>query len=117
MPSRRVVKKASKPFWIAALTAAVPAAPEILPLAQVGVPGYDAGGWLMFVAPAATPKDVVAKLHSELRGITPDVRERLSGMGLVPIDSPPVEKLQLYVVSEIERWGKVIRAAGIAESN
>jgi hypothetical protein len=38
-------------------------------------------------------------------------------MGLVPIDSPPVEKLQLYVVSEIERWGKVIRAAGIAESN
>jgi tripartite-type tricarboxylate transporter receptor subunit TctC len=97
--------------------AAVPAAPEILPLAQVGVPGYDAGGWLMFVAPAATPKDVVAKLHSELKGITPDVRERLSGMGLVPIDSPPVEKLQLYVVSEIERWDKVIRAAGIAESN
>jgi hypothetical protein len=37
-------------------------------------------------------------------------------MGLVPIDSPPVENLQRYVVSEIERWGKVIRAAGIEAS-
>jgi tripartite-type tricarboxylate transporter receptor subunit TctC len=97
--------------------AAVPAAPEIPPLAQAGVPGYDAGGWLMFVAPARTPKDIVAKLHSELRGITPELRERLSGMGLVPIDSPAVEQLQAYVASEIERWGKVIRAAGIPESD
>jgi tripartite-type tricarboxylate transporter receptor subunit TctC len=97
--------------------AAVPAAPEIPPPAQAGVPGYDAGGWLMFVAPARTPKDIVAKLHSELRGITPELRERLSGMGLVPIDSPAVEQLQLYVTSEIERWGKVIRAAGIPESD
>jgi tripartite-type tricarboxylate transporter receptor subunit TctC len=97
--------------------AAVPAAPEIPPLAQAGVPGYDAGGWLMFVAPARTPKDIVAKLHSELRGITPELRERLSGMGLVPIDSPAVEQLQLYITSDIERWGKVIRAAGIPESD
>ena len=70
----------------------------------------------MFVAPANTPKDIVAKLHAELKSIAPEVRERLSGIGLVPIDSPPVETLQFYVVSEIERWGKVIRAAGIADS-
>jgi tripartite-type tricarboxylate transporter receptor subunit TctC len=98
--------------------ASVPAAPEIPPLAQGGVPGYDAGGWLMFAAPAATPKEIVAKLHSELKGITAtaDIQQRFTGMGLVPIDSPPVENLQRYVVSEIERWGKVIRAAGIAAS-
>ena len=95
--------------------AAVPAAPEIPPLAQAGVPGYDAGGWLMFVAPARTPKDIVAKLHSELRGITPELRERLSGMGLVPIDSPAVEQLQLYVTSEIERWARSSAPPGFPE--
>jgi len=96
----------------------VPAAPEIAPLAQAGVPGYDAGGWLMFAAPAATPKEIVAKLHSELKAITatPDIQQRFTTMGLVPIDSPPVENLQRYVVSEIDRWGKVIRAAGIEAS-
>jgi len=96
----------------------VPAAPEIAPLAQAGVPGYDAGGWLMFAAPAATPKEIVAKLHSELKAITatPDIQQRFTTMGLVPIDSPPVEHLQRYVVSEIDRWGKVIRAAGIEAS-
>ena len=96
----------------------VPAAPELTPLAQAGVPGYDAGGWLMFAAPSATPKEIVAKLHAELKAITatPDIQQRFTGMGLVPIDSPPVEHLQGYVVSEIERWGKVIRAAGIEAS-
>ena len=96
----------------------VPAAPELTPLAQAGVPGYDAGGWLMFAAPSATPKEIVAKLHAELKAITatPDIQQRFTGMGLVPIDSPPVENLQRYVVSEIERWGKVIRAAGIEAS-
>jgi tripartite-type tricarboxylate transporter receptor subunit TctC len=98
--------------------ASVPAAPEIAPLAQSGLPGYDAGGWLMFAAPSGTPKEIVAKLHAELKGITAtkDMQQRFTGMGLVPIDSPPVENLQRYVVSEIERWGKVIRAAGIADS-
>ena len=96
----------------------VPAAPEIAPLAQAGVPGYDAGGWLMFAAPAATPKEIVAKLHAELKAITAtaDIQQRFTTMGLVPIDSPPVEALQRYVVSEIDRWGKVIRAAGIEAS-
>ena len=96
----------------------VPTAPEIAPLAQAGLAGYDAGGWLMFAAPAATPKEIVAKLHTEFKGITatPDIQQRFTGMGLVPIDSPPVENLQRYVVSEIERWGKVISAAGIAAS-
>jgi tripartite-type tricarboxylate transporter receptor subunit TctC len=98
--------------------ASVPAAPEISPLAQAGLPGYDAGGWLMFAAPTGTPKEIVNKLHSELKSITatPEIQQRFAGMGLVPIDSPAVEQLQRYVVSEIERWGKVIRAASIAAS-
>jgi len=100
------------------LMAPVPAAPDIPPLAQAGVPGYDAGGWHMFVAPAKTPKDTVNRLHSELKSITalPDIQQRFTTLGLIAIDSPSVEDLAIYVKSEIERWGKVIRAAGIAES-
>jgi tripartite-type tricarboxylate transporter receptor subunit TctC len=82
------------------------------------VPGYDAGGWLMFVAPAQTPKEIVQKLHTEMKAITAsaEIQQRFTGMGLVPIDSPPVDQLQRFVKSEIERWGKVIRSAGLAES-
>jgi len=96
----------------------VPAAPELAPLAEVGVPGYDAGGWLMFVVPAQTPKEIVQKLHNEMKAITatPEVQQRFTGMGIVPIDSPAVDELRRYVKSEIERWGKVIRSAGLAES-
>jgi tripartite-type tricarboxylate transporter receptor subunit TctC len=96
----------------------VPAAPEIAPLAEAGVPGYNAGGWLMFVAPANTPKEIVQKLHAEMKAITatPEIQQRFTTMGLVPIDSPAVDKLQLFVKSEIERWGKVIRSAGLAET-
>jgi tripartite-type tricarboxylate transporter receptor subunit TctC len=100
------------------LIAPVPAAPDIPPLAQAGVPGYDAGGWHMFVAPAKTQKDIVNRLHSELKSITalPEIQQRFTTLGLIAIDSPSVEDLQIYVKSEIDRWGKVIRAAGIAES-
>jgi tripartite-type tricarboxylate transporter receptor subunit TctC len=99
-------------------SARVPAAPEIPPLAEGGVPGYDAGGWLMFVAPANTPKEIVAKLHGEFKAIAalPEIRQRFTGMGLIPIDSPPVEALQAFVQSEIVRWGRVIQQAGIAGS-
>jgi tripartite-type tricarboxylate transporter receptor subunit TctC len=98
--------------------ARVPAASDIPPLAEAGLPGFDAGGWLMFVAPANTPKEIAAKLHAELKsiGALPDVQRQISGMGLIPIDTPAVDDLQLYVKAEIERWGKVIRAAGIAGS-
>ena len=96
----------------------VPAASDIAPLAEAGVPGFDAGGWLMFVAPAGTPAEIVRKLHAELKIIAalPDIQAQLGSLGMVPIDTPGVDDLRLYVKSEIERWGKIIRAAGIAGS-
>ena len=100
------------------LMAPVPAAHEIPPLAQAGVAGYDAGGWHMFVAPANTPKQIVNRLHSELKSITalPEIQQRFKTLGLIPIDSPAIDDLAIYVKVEIDRWGKVIRSAGIAEA-
>ena len=72
----------------------------------------------MLAAPADTPKDIVAKLHAEFKAIAalPDVKQQFDEMGLVPIDPPPVERLQGSSPSEIERWGKIMRDAGIAGS-
>ncbi len=92
--------------------------PEIPPLAEAGVPGFDAVAWLALVAPAATPRDIVDKLHAEVAAIMamPDVQQRVVDLGNIPLTSPPVAELQRYVKSEIGRWGKVVEKAGLAGS-
>jgi tripartite-type tricarboxylate transporter receptor subunit TctC len=99
-------------------TTRVAALPDVPPIAENGVPGFDAVAWLMLVAPAATPKEIVDKLHDDLRAIvaTPETQRQFVDLGVIPIDSPPVAELQAYVKSEIIRWGKVVEQAGIAGS-
>jgi tripartite-type tricarboxylate transporter receptor subunit TctC len=96
--------------------ARVPAAADLPPLAEAGLPGYDAGGWLMFVAPAQTPRPVVDRLHADLAAISamPEIRDKVTGLGMIPIPVPSIADSQAYIKTEIERWGAVIRAAGIA---
>jgi len=92
--------------------------PEIPPLAEAGVPGFDAVSWLALVAPAATPREVVEKLHVEVKAIMamPDVQKRFVDLGNIPLVSPPPDELRAYVKSEIVRWGKVVEKAGLAGS-
>ena len=96
----------------------VPNYPDIAPIAEAGVPGFEAVSWQMIVAPARTPRPIVDRLHGELLSIlaTPDAKDAIVKYGFVPIDSPSVEGLQQFVKSEIERWGKVVRDAGFAGS-
>jgi tripartite-type tricarboxylate transporter receptor subunit TctC len=90
--------------------------PDIPPLDQAGVPGYDAAAWQGVVAPAQTPKDILIKLNSGLNAIatSDDVRERLRDLGMNPVGKGSPEELQLFLEAEIVRWGKVVEAAGIA---
>jgi tripartite-type tricarboxylate transporter receptor subunit TctC len=94
------------------------ALPDIPPLAQAGVPGFDAVAWTMLVAPAKTPKEIVDRLAAEVKAIVaaPDVRKLLLDTGNIPLSSPKPEELPAYVKSEIVRWGKVVEQAGIAGS-
>jgi tripartite-type tricarboxylate transporter receptor subunit TctC len=96
----------------------VGAAPEIAPLAEAGLPGFDASSWQMVVAPAGMPREILAKLNTELRAIVSDQRfgEELSAKGMVPLVTPSPEELQAYVKSEIVRWADVVRRAGAAGS-
>jgi tripartite-type tricarboxylate transporter receptor subunit TctC len=98
--------------------ARLPDAPEIPTIAEAGVPGFDAASWIMIVAPANTPKGIVARLHAEIKQIfrLPEVEEQLVKAGMVPIDSPPPADLQRFIEAEILRWGKVAQQAGIAGS-
>jgi tripartite-type tricarboxylate transporter receptor subunit TctC len=90
------------------------AMPELAPIADLGVPGFNAAAWQMVVAPAATPRPVVDKLHAELEAIMalPETRNAITRIGLVPADSSSIEELQAFVRSEIIRWGEIVKSSG-----
>jgi tripartite-type tricarboxylate transporter receptor subunit TctC len=92
--------------------------PDVPPIAENGVPGFDAVAWIMMVAPAASPPAAVDKLHADLKAIvaTPETQQKFAELGVIPIDTPPVLALQSFVKSEIGRWGKVVEHAGLAGS-
>ena len=96
----------------------VEAAPEIPPLAEVGMPGYDAASWHTVTTTAGVPPAIIAKLAGELRAIMGDaaVRESLIRDGALPQVSPSPEEMKRFVQSEIVRWGEVVKKAGIAGS-
>jgi tripartite-type tricarboxylate transporter receptor subunit TctC len=91
-----------------------PAAPEIAPIAELGVSGFEAAAWQMVVAPAPTPKAIVDKLHAELKAVMamPETRDQIAKIGLVPADTGSPEELQRFVEAEIVRWAKVVERSG-----
>lgn len=87
--------------------------PELPTIAET-LPGYSASGWYGLLAPAATPKPVIARLHAEavkaLRA--PDVVEKLSGQGAEPVASSP-EEFTAFIRSETDKWAKLVKAANM----
>jgi tripartite-type tricarboxylate transporter receptor subunit TctC len=96
----------------------LPSMPEIPPIAEAGVPGFDAAGWGMILGPAGTPKTVVTRLAAEFKVAMamPDVQQQIIKLGIVPVVSDPPEMLQAYINSEMMRWGRVVRQVGLAGS-
>ena len=94
----------------------LPSAPDIPPIAETGVPGFDAAGWGMFAVPAGTPKEVVSKLQTALTAVVamPDVQQQIVDLGMIPSSISPPEELERFIGSEIGRWGKVVAQAGLA---
>jgi tripartite-type tricarboxylate transporter receptor subunit TctC len=94
------------------------AAPEVPPLAKVGLPGFDTTAWQMLVAPGNTPRPILEKLNAEVNAIvqTDEVTRQFVAMGLVPIGKGSLKELEAFVTSETARWAPVIRNAGLAGS-
>jgi tripartite-type tricarboxylate transporter receptor subunit TctC len=92
----------------------IPMLPDVPTFAEAGVPGYDASVWWGLVAPAKTPKDIVAKLSSEALKALEDegVKEKLSNLGAV-VDPAGPEQFGKFLKEEIDKWASVIKASGI----
>jgi tripartite-type tricarboxylate transporter receptor subunit TctC len=90
------------------------AMPELPTIAESGLPGYEASTWGGILAPAGTPKNVVAKLNSSINAALKldDVRSRLMGAG-IEIQGGTPEQFAYVIRNEIEKWGRVTKAAGI----
>ncbi|MEK7875755.1 MAG: tripartite tricarboxylate transporter substrate binding protein [Pseudomonadota bacterium] len=95
-------------------TTRVVSLPDVPTVAESGVPGYEVVGWYGMAAPAHTPREVITKLHREIANIlkSPDVREKLAADGAEPVGSTP-EQFAAFIRSEIDKWGKVVKSAGI----
>ncbi|OWT66179.1 Bug family tripartite tricarboxylate transporter substrate binding protein [Candidimonas nitroreducens] len=92
-----------------------PQFPDVPTVAESGYPGFTAVSWVGLSAPAGTPKAIVDKLQQALaQGFGPSspARAKLEASGFVVVVSKP-EQYTAFLKSEIERWGKVIKEAGI----
>jgi tripartite-type tricarboxylate transporter receptor subunit TctC len=89
--------------------------PDIPTIAESGVPGYEVNNWYAMVAPATTPKAVIARLNKELVAIlnNAEVKQILLPQGLEPSPSTPIA-LGQYMKSEFDKWGKLIVEARIS---
>jgi tripartite-type tricarboxylate transporter receptor subunit TctC len=88
--------------------------PDVPPIAEAGVPGYEVVQWSGIYAPAGTPRAIVVKLNREINEALklPDVRERFANIGVEPAGSTP-EAFAAYTVAEVRKWKKVIDDARI----
>ena len=92
----------------------IPQLPDVPTMQEAGVPGYNASIWLGLLAPAGTPRDVVMKLNAEIAKVlsAADTKKELYAAGVEADISSP-EALNTLMVQELDRWGKVIKDAGI----
>ena len=93
--------------------------PEVPTLAEAANrPGLEAVSWHALVAPAATPRAVVNRLHSEMTRILklPEVSKAITNLDLIPAASASIEAHQQYIAAEAKKWGDLIRKLGLAGS-
>jgi len=91
-----------------------PSMPDIPTVSESGVPGFEATAWFTIAAPAKVPADIIRKLNADMNAFlkAPEMQQRWVEMGAVPLGGAPADA-EKYFVSEREKWGKVIKAAGI----
>jgi tripartite-type tricarboxylate transporter receptor subunit TctC len=94
------------------------ALPDVPPLGDAGVPGYNIAAWQGVIAPGKTPKDVLNKLNVSFNAVVAldDVKARMKDLGMIPIGKGDPDELKRFLEAEIVRWSKVVEAAGLAHT-
>ncbi len=95
----------------------LPELPDVPPIGDT-IPGFDAVGWQVVVAPAATPGAVIERLHDAVGSIMaqPEIKAELIRLGMTPYQTPPTAELRAFIKSEGARWANIVQQAGIAGS-
>ena len=97
----------------------LPLLPDVPPFAEAApAPGFEAVSWHMLLAPAKTPKDIVDRLHAEMKRALadPELKQKIETIGLIPFDTPSIEDLRAYRRAEQEKWGALVRKLGLEGS-
>ena len=121
LPNMSVVLPLVREGKLRALAAISPAraaaAPDLPTMAEAGLPGFDVPIWFGLMAPANTPQSIIAKLHQEtVRVLTANnVRKNFGDLGMEVVANTPAE-FAAVIKSEIPRWSKLIKGAGIKAS-
>ena len=91
-----------------------PSLPDLVSIAESGVPDYEATAWFTIAAPAKVPADIIRKLNADMNAFlkAPEMQQRWIEMAVVPLGGSPADA-EKFFVSEREKWNKVIKAAGI----
>ena len=91
-----------------------PLFPDVPTIAESGVPNFEFGSFFAIVAPAGTPKDIVARLNAEVvkAATAPEVRDKLVAQGFTVLASTP-EVLNRSTRDQLDRYGKLFKQAGI----
>ncbi len=91
-----------------------PALPDVPTLDEAGLKGFNIGTWFGVLAPAATPKDIVVRLNSEMVKIikSPEFRQRMADIGADPIGDTP-EQMAQTIKAETEKFGKLVKEANV----
>ena len=91
-----------------------PLAPDVPTIDEAGVKGYEMGYWFGAYVPAGTPQPIVEKLNDLLTKAigSPEARQFYETTGTEPVSSTP-DELKAFQAAEAQKWGKIIKAAGI----
>jgi tripartite-type tricarboxylate transporter receptor subunit TctC len=114
MPSVLQQVKSGKLRGLAVTTAKrSPSMPELPTIIEAGVPGYDVGSWYGVMVPTGTPREIIARLHTESHKLLklPDVMQRMDATGFEALIST-AEEFGVFVKNEVEKWAKVVKASG-----
>jgi tripartite-type tricarboxylate transporter receptor subunit TctC len=97
----------------------LPLLPDVLPFAEAaGAPDFEAVSWHALMVPSKTPKEIVDRLHAEMKKIMsdPEMKKRVADIGLIPFDSPSVAGINDYIKSERVKWGTLVEKIGLKGS-
>jgi len=92
----------------------ISSAPEVPTMAEAGGPALESSTWVLFLAPAATPRDIVNRMSAEVAKAisTTDIKGRFDSLGIEPVGNTP-EQAGKFLADEIAKWSKVITTAGV----